>query len=587
MLKVSTVDSATERRILLEGTLVAPWIEELKNAWRTAQGNVDDREIVVDLENVTEISPEGEDELLELMKQGARFRSSGVLMNYVLEELANRSGRTSDAREEIAPARSDPGEEQEVSTASARLRGHREAKAETARRPHRNREIRNNQHREKKPRSATRMHFQRQGDGGPGTVTEVEAPGKQEGVSGGGGGNGEGRRQGERRHWLSLNWWVVALVLLGAVGLWFLMTRHVGAPVGQANINAGAVPITTAIAKAGSITSYLDSIGTVTPIYTNNITSQITGVIINVRYKEGEMVRRGAPLVDLDDRPYVAQLQQAEGTLEHDKYVLAQAKMDLARYKESWAGNGISQQTLQDQEKLVQQTQGTVRMDEGSVKYYQTQVEYCHIHSPINGRVGLRLVDPGNLAVANSTTALLVIAQIQPTTVVYTVAEDSLGAVRDQMRRGINIPVEVWDRQMSQKLGEGTLLTIDNQIDTTTGTVKVRAVFPNAGNVLFPNEFVNTRMPVGTMTNQILVPTSAVQYNGETSFVYVIQNGKAVMTDVKTVESSGGMTSVQGIKAGAVVANSSFEKLQNGSKVTVNAQAVPAPPSNSNEPGTP
>jgi membrane fusion protein, multidrug efflux system len=579
MLKVSTVDSATERRILLEGTLVAPWIEELKNAWRTAQGNVDDREIVVDLENVTEISPEGEDELLELMKEGARFRSSGVLMNYVLEELANRSGRTSDAR--------DPGEEQEVSTAGARLRGHREAKAETARRPHRNREIKNNQHREKKPRSATRMHFQRQGDGSPGTVTEVEAPGKQEGVSGGGGGNGERRRPGERRPWLSLNWWVVALVLLGAVGLWFLMTRHVGAPVGQANINAGAVPITTAIAKAGSITSYLDSIGTVTPIYTNNITSQITGVIINVRYKEGEMVRRGAPLVDLDDRPYVAQLQQAEGTLEHDKYVLAQAKMDLARYKESWAGNGISQQTLQDQEKLVQQTQGTVRMDEGSVKYYQTQVEYCHIHSPINGRVGLRLVDPGNLAVANSTTALLVIAQIQPTTVVYTVAEDSLGAVRDQMRRGINIPVEVWDRQMSQKLGEGTLLTIDNQIDTTTGTVKVRAVFPNAGNVLFPNEFVNTRMPVGTMTNQILVPTSAVQYNGETSFVYVIQNGKAVMTDVKTVESSGGMTSVQGIKAGAVVANSSFEKLQNGSKVTVNAQAVPAPPSNSNEPGTP
>lgn len=299
------------------------------------------------------------------------------------------------------------------------------------------------------------------------------------------------------------------------------------------------------------------------------------------------MVKRGAPLVDMDDRPYVAQLQQAEGTLEHDQYVLAQAQMDLERYKESWAGNGISQQTLQDQEKLVKQTEGTVRMDEGSVKYYQTQVEYCHIHSPINGRVGLRLVDPGNLAVANSTTALLVIAQMQPTTVVYTVSEDSLSAVRDQMQRGIKIPVEVWDRQMSHKLGEGTLLTVDNQIDTTTGTVKVRATFPNEDNVLFPNEFVNTRMPVGTTQSQILVPTSAVQYNGATSFVYIVQNGKAVMTNVKTVESSEGMTSVTGIKAGEVVANSSFEKLQNGSKVTVNAQEVPVSPSNSNEPSAP
>lgn len=581
MLKVSTVDSATERRIVLQGTLTAPWIEELRNAWRAARRDADNREIVVDLENVTEISPEGEDELLELMKEGAKFRSSGVLTNYVLEELANRSGRGSNAREETVRAGAVRGEQE--STGGTGMRGRREAKAQTARRTNRYRENRDNQRRAKKGRNGSRMQFHRRGEGGPGTTTE-EAPLKQEEESENGG-NGH-RRQGERRHW-AVKWWALALVLLGAAGLWLLMTRHVRAPAGRAQINAGAVPITTATAKVGSITSYLDSIGTVTPIYTNNITSQITGVITNVRYQEGEMVKRGAPLVDMDDRPYVAQLQQAEGTLEHDQYVLAQAQMDLERYKESWAGNGISQQTLQDQEKLVKQTEGTVRMDEGSVKYYQTQVEYCHIHSPINGRVGLRLVDPGNLAVANSTTALLVIAQMQPTTVVYTVSEDSLSAVRDQMQRGIKIPVEVWDRQMSHKLGEGTLLTVDNQIDTTTGTVKVRATFPNEDNVLFPNEFVNTRMPVGTTQSQILVPTSAVQYNGATSFVYIVQNGKAVMTNVKTVESSEGMTSVTGIKAGEVVANSSFEKLQNGSKVTVNAQEVPVSPSNSNEPSAP
>lgn len=585
MLKVSTVDSESERRIVLEGTLAAPWIEELRNVWSTARRHADNREIVVDLENVTEISPDGEDELLELMKEGAKFRSSGVLTNYVLEELANRSGRAGNTGEEAAQTGGLRGEENEVSVAGKTFRGRRRGTAETARQTHRYRESRESQRREKR-RNGSTMHFRRYGDGGPGRSTEVQEPARREREAGNGG-NGDRRRAGEGRHWVHEKWWVLALVLLGAAGLWLLMTRHIRTPAGRAQINAGAVSITTATAKEGSITSYLDSIGTVTPVYTNNITSQITGVITKVSYKEGEMVRRGAPLVEIDDRPYVAQLEQAEGTLEHDRYVLAQALMDLERYQASWAGNGISQQTLQDQEKLVKQTQGTVRMDEGSVKYYQTQVEYCHIHSPINGRVGLRLVDPGNLAVANSTTALLVIAQTQPTTVVYTVAEDNLSAVRGQLQRGIQVPVEAWDRQMNQKLGEGTLLTVDNQIDTTTGTVKVRATFPNHNNVLFPNEFVNTRMPVGTMQNQILVPTSAVQYNGETSFVYVVRNGTAVMTDVKTGESSEGMTTVTGIKPGEVVANSSFEKLQNGSKVTENAQQVPVSPSNSNEPSAP
>lgn len=346
----------------------------------------------------------------------------------------------------------------------------------------------------------------------------------------------------------------------------------------------GPVPVTTATAKLGDLPIYLDAIGTVTPVYTDTITAQVTGLITAVHYREGQFVRKGASLIDLDSRPYAAQLEQAQGTLERDRQLLAQAQMDLERYRQAWSRNGIPRQTLEDQEKLALQYQGTVKYDEGIVQYNQVQVGYCHIASPISGRVGLRLVDPGNLVTANGTTALAVVTQIQPITVVFTVAEDHLNEVLDQLRHGGKLRVEVWDRTKHTKLASGQLATVDNQIDTTTGTIKLRATFDNRNDALFPNQFVNTRLPVKILKSQVLVPSSAVQHNGETAYVYVFQNGQATMTTVKPGVSDSGITVVEGIHPGTVVVNSSFEKLQDGSKVTASTAQLPATSNETNAP---
>src|SRR5208282_1911324 len=227
---------------------------------------------------------------------------------------------------------------------------------------------------------------------------------------------------------------------------------------------------------------------TVTPVYTDSITSQVTGLVSEVHYKEGELVRKGQPLIQIDPRPFEAQLMQAEGTLERDTYVLEQANMDLQRYREAWAKNGIPKQTLDDQEKIVLQDHGAVKNDEGTVQFDKVQVGFCHIAAPITGRVGLRLVDPGNVVQANGTNPLVVITEVQPITVIFTVAEDSLSQVQDQTRRGTKLVVEAFDRTQQTKIATGKLLTFDNQIDTTTGTVKMRAVFDNKDDSLFPNQ---------------------------------------------------------------------------------------------------
>jgi membrane fusion protein, multidrug efflux system len=336
----------------------------------------------------------------------------------------------------------------------------------------------------------------------------------------------------------------------------------------------GPVTITTATATQGDIGVYLDAIGTVTALYTDSITAQVTGVITAVHYKEGQVVKKGDSLIDIDARPYEAEVTQAEGALERDQNLLAQAQMDLQRYKDAWARNAIPRQTLEDQEKIVLQDQGTVKNDQGTLRYDQVQVIYCHITAPIGGRVGLRLVDPGNLVTANATTTLVVITQTQPITVVATISEDSLGEVMQQPHQGIGLPLDAWDRANEKKLASGKVISFDNQIDTTTGTVKVRALYENKKGELYPNEFVNTRLLVKTLHGQILLPSSAIQHNGDTAFVYVIQNGQAVMRTVKTGVSDGGKTAVQGVNAGEVVADSSFEKLQNGSKVTITKQQL-------------
>jgi multidrug efflux system membrane fusion protein len=224
---------------------------------------------------------------------------------------------------------------------------------------------------------------------------------------------------------------------------------------------------------------------------------------------------------------------------------------------------------LDDQEKVVLQDQGTVKIDEGTVQFDQVQVEYCHITSPIDGKVGLRLVDPGNVVQASGTLTLAVVTQLQPITIIFTVAEDNLGQVQAGLRKNRKLSVEAYDRAAQTKVATGTLLTLDNQIDTTTGTVKARASFANKDAALFPNEFVNVRLLVDTLRDTTLIPSSTIQHNGQAAFAYVIQDNTAHMRSIKPGVSDNGMTQVTGVNPGDVVANSSFEKLQDNAKVMV------------------
>jgi multidrug efflux system membrane fusion protein len=380
----------------------------------------------------------------------------------------------------------------------------------------------------------------------------------------------------KRRHrWV----WAVVLILFGLLFYWVIQHQQksqTAAMAGGRRGGFGAVPVTTATAHKGSVNVYFDALGTVTPLYTAAITSQVTGVVTAVHYQEGQMVQKGDPLIEIDPRPFEATLQQAQGLLERDQNLLAEAKMDLTRYQLAWTKNAIPRQTLEDQEKIVLQEQGTVKNDEGTVQYDEVQLGYCHIVAPLTGRVGLRLVDPGNLVTANSTTTLVVVTQMQPITVVYTLAEDNLPQVLHHTRGKQQLSVEAYDRGQQNLLGKGRLTSIDNQIDTTTGTVKLRAEFANKDGVLFPNQFVNTRMLVDTLGNQVLVPSSAIQHNGNTDFVFVIADSKAVQRIVKSGISDKGETAVEGIDAGDVVADSSFEKLQNGSPITISKIKLPS-----------
>ncbi len=373
--------------------------------------------------------------------------------------------------------------------------------------------------------------------------------------------------ENSQHHGLHVVMWILLLLLVAVPVLLYLHHREEAEKAAATHHAAPGVSITTATAQKGDIGVYLENIGTVTPVYTNSITSQVNGLVVAVHYREGQRVLKDDPLVDIDPRPYEALLLQAQGALERDQSLLAQAQMDLDRYRAAWARNAIAKQTLDDQEKLVHQYEGTVKNDQGSVQYDQVQVGYCHITAPIVGRVGLRLVDPGNVVQSGGTITLAVITQLEPITVIFTIPEDSLGEVQARLNAGAKLPVDAFDRTAQTKIASGQLLTLDNQIDTTTGTVKGRALFDNKNDALFPNQFVNTRLLVDTHSGVTLVPSSTVQQNGQASFVYVIQDNFAHMRNVKLGVASGGVTEVEGINPGDVVANSSFEKLQDKTAV--------------------
>jgi multidrug efflux system membrane fusion protein len=373
--------------------------------------------------------------------------------------------------------------------------------------------------------------------------------------------------------------WVIWLVLLSLFALAFvLILRHkpTGGQGAQArHRSGGTVTLNAAKAHSGDMSIKLLAIGTVTPTYTASITAQVTGKILAVHYREGQTVRKGELLIDIDPGPYQAALDTAQGILLRDQGVLSQARMDLGRYQAAWARNVIARQQLDDQAKLVDQDEGLVRADQGTVEADQVNLAYCHITSPIPGRVGLRLVDPGNIVQANSTTALVVVTQMQPITVVFTIPEDSLPEVRAAMRRRM-LKVTAFDRAQQHVLANGRLETTDNQIDTTTGTLKLRAVFENAKLSLFPNQFVNTELLVNVLHDQTLIPASAIQRNGTQAFVYLLKNNTATITNIKTVATDQVNAAVTGIAADDQVANSSFEKLQDKSKVRIVQQRIGA-----------
>ena len=363
----------------------------------------------------------------------------------------------------------------------------------------------------------------------------------------------------------------VAVLLIFALGFYLVLNRKEEKKAGGRRGFSGTVTTVAATAKKGDMGVYLPAIGTVTPVYTASITSQVNGVVMVVHYVEGQIVKIGDPLIDIDARPYQATLTQAQGLLERDQGILAQARMDFERYLTAWSRNAIAKQVLDDQEKLVMQDQGTVKNDEGTVAFDQLQVDYCHITAPIAGRVGLRLVDPGNVVQSSSSSAspLVVITQVEPITVIFTLAEDQLEPVLARLRQKAKLPVDAYDRSFETNLASGELLALDNQIDTTTGTVKVRAIFKNENEALFPNQFVNTLLLRETLEGVTLIPSSAIQQNGQTSFVYVLEDNVAHMHEVKPGETNNGLTKVDGINPGDVVAISSFEKLQDNSHVVI------------------
>jgi len=370
------------------------------------------------------------------------------------------------------------------------------------------------------------------------------------------------------RWWI---WLIVVGLIIGGVVWWMRRGSNSAAKAGFDPATAArGVLISTAAAHQGDIGIYLNALGTVTPVYTVTVTGRVQGEITQVYYHEGQMVQKGDPLIEIDPRPYQAALTQAEGQLAHDTAVLNEAKIDLERYQQAFTRNAIAKQQLDDQQQVVLQDEGTVKNDEGMLANAKVNLAYTHITAPIAGRVGLRLVDPGNIIQANSTTGLVVITQLQPITVIFSIAEDQLSQIQQQLRKGKRLPVDAFDRAGSTKLASGTLLTLDNVIDPTTGTLKLKAVFDNRDGVLFPSQFVNVRLLVDTQRNVTLLPSPAIQRNAQGAFVYVIKSDQtASMRTVTLGTTDGNVTAVQGVEPQEIVATNGFDKLQDGAKVTV------------------
>jgi membrane fusion protein, multidrug efflux system len=390
-----------------------------------------------------------------------------------------------------------------------------------------------------------------------------------------------GRRRARRKpFWL---WVVLAAVVALVAGL--LLHRSArnasAAAAAKAKSAARTIPVSAVAAARGDIGVYVDGLGTVTPLNTVTVRSRVDGQLIEVGFREGQFVHRGDVLAQIDPRPFRVQREQAAGQKAKDEAALENARVDFERYKVLAAQGAVPRQQLDTQAATVHQDEAVVRSDQGQVDSADLNLTYSRITAPITGRVGLRLVDPGNIVHASDPGGLLVITQLQPIAVVFTIPADQLPPVLEQLHAGRTLFVEADDREMKKRLAQGTLAAVDNQIDTTTGTVKLKAEFPNETESLFANQFVNARLLVRTLRGIVLVPAAAIQRSPQSTFVWVVEPGGSVqMREVSVQLSEGDRSAIAGpVKPGDPVVVDGVDKLLPGSKV-----AVAAPASSRNPP---
>jgi membrane fusion protein, multidrug efflux system len=387
---------------------------------------------------------------------------------------------------------------------------------------------------------------------------------------------------------------LIILALLTAFVLYLRTKQPVAAPPRGRNGQNGPVSVSVATAVSGDVQVNIPALGTVTPLATVTVRTQIIGTLQRIFFTEGQFVHQGDALAQIDPRPYEAALQQMEGNLKRDQALLADARLDLTRYENLVKEDSIAQQQLDTQRALVDQYVGTIEADEGQVKTAQVNLVYTHITAPVTGRVGLRQVDQGNYVTPGDTNGIVLLNQLQPITVIFTIPEDNVPAVMKRLHAGATLTVGAFDRTNATKIADGNLLTVDNSIDVTTGTVKLRAQFDNADSALFPNQFVNVQLLVDVLHDQVIMPNAAVRRgapNGvTTTFVYLVNPDRTVSVRPVTLGVVDGekVAVTAGLKPGEVVVTEGGDRLREGAQVLLPSSAPVAPPGNgAAQPGKP
>jgi len=361
---------------------------------------------------------------------------------------------------------------------------------------------------------------------------------------------------------------IIVAVLVGlAILAWLLTPKASQAPTGR--FGGGPMPVVTATARSGDMAITLIGLGTVTPLATVTVQSQIAGQIMHIAFKEGQTVKAGDPLIQIDPRPYQVALEQAQGSLGRDKALLANAHVDLGRYQTLFSQDSIAEQQLATQKSLVVQDEGTVKTDQAQIDAQKLNLTYCRIVSPIAGRVGLQQVNLGNYVTPNEPNGLVVVTQLKPITVVFTLPEDQIPPLLKQLHAGATLPVSAYDRPGTTLLATGSLQSIDSQIDTTTGTLKLKAIFPNTDESLFPQQFVNVVLLLDTLHGATLIPQAGIQRGAPGTYVYSV-NADQTVSVTKVTLGPGDATNIaitQGLKPGATVVVDGADKLKDGAKV--------------------